>query len=214
MDMRSAAMEYSTDIAAILRRVRWQRRAAQTLGLCLAGTIACLGTLGLRQGPSTELTDFGNRSAGIASLFGVRSRIDQPNKLDVSATAGEVHVKRLRAFGPFRIGFLRSVVARDLRIDVASSAPGRPPELAALASPPDVLAQLFPRGRAVVRAEVEGFHLTQRAGGQVVLALDAQRCETGFKTLECRRGVISYPGTKLESFDRASFDGTSWRIDD
>jgi hypothetical protein len=150
------------------------------------------------------------------SARGVRTSVVRDNRVALRASADEITVRRPKTLGPFRIGFLRSVAARGVAVEIFEERRGQPHPLESAPPVTDSLAHLLPGtdARRLAKVEVEGFSFTRYQDGQAIFALQARRCETTAapKGLRCNDGVIrSESGQGF--FKNATFAHGTWEVD-
>jgi hypothetical protein len=143
----------------------------------------------------------------------VRTEVYEANALRLTASARSVQFEPARVFGPFRIGFLRAVVASGVEIELQTTSTGG----AAL----DLASYVKDTGRALARqlgsisgAELRELTVTRRdERGETLTLLRARRCraELGARTMACSKGMLR-DGDQLIAFGEAVHDGRQWQI--
>jgi hypothetical protein len=153
-------------------------------------------------------------ASGPAALTGVRTSVLRHDRLWLRVSADEVKVVRPRIIGPFRIGFLRSVSARNVALEAFDDdGAKRSPESAVDMS--QALTQLVPERlrKGVVGAELSRVKLIQHRPGQPALTVEAEACRVGLASeVVCRNGRIV--DDKTVAFREASYDGRVWTVTD
>lgn len=183
-------------------------------GMLLAGAICTAGlvAVAVRSRPPVPAT---MRVVGASHVVeGVQTSVVHGDRLTLRVSADRVVLTRPRAFGPFRVGFLRAVSAQHLTIETWEAPDGRP--WSALPSPdvPSLGAVLSPvRGSRIVQASAERVRFIRHRGDVEVGALEAQACEmTGWSGVVCRHGALRSGGNSVR-FRDATFDGKRWVLD-
>jgi hypothetical protein len=194
---------------ALPRLSRHSRRVCA--GIILLASAGCCSALFVLAWHSSFPPPAIDPTAPPASVQGLRTSIVRHGRLTMRVTADSVALSHPRALGPFRIGFLRTVSARNVTVETwpakadAASIPDDVGPAAALA------AALPPALRtAIVQATAERVRLITHRSDTDVVEIEARSCEaTARSELICRFGWM-YDGQTQRTFDEALFDGASW----
>src|SRR5262249_3553680 len=145
----------------------------------------------------------------------VRTTVYSGRDRRLSASAGSVRLVPTHLIGPFRVGFLRSIVAFDVHIELPDD--GRR-ETAADQLAADLIqaaAPAFagaPRHQGVAAVEMRNVTVTRRSATGPVLLLRAYDCETArAQGVTCHKGTLR-DGDALVPFAQATLDGQHWNI--
>lgn len=152
-------------------------------------------------------------AAASESVRDLRSSIVRDDRLALRVTADHVALTHPRAFGPFRIGFLRSVSARELTVETWEMEPESTPAAGPSSDAKSIATQLAGAlGRGVVQASAERVRMIRhRRGGDI--DVQAHACKTtAHSELMCRIGSLQAGGRRM-NFREAMFDGTRWTLD-
>jgi len=143
----------------------------------------------------------------LQSVAQLRTSVYSHDTLMLRVSAGAVTMRRPRLLGPFRLGVLRSVEARDLTIETFAESHGQQTPTSSLVK--QAVTALLPERlrKTIVRAEVELVELIQHAGDGTALRFTANHCNSAFgrDELVCTRGVV-HRGTTEIAFRQAEFD--------
>jgi hypothetical protein len=155
-----------------------------------------------------------SRGAGMR-MEGVRTVVYVSPSLQISASARQVRVEPPRLVGPFRVGFLHSIISSDVELDLVDSGSAPQPVPLRLA---DLQAAMPAVSRASQSPLISGLELgpvrMRRRGAEgTALLLQADRCATSAPSgvLTCRKGVLRVGG-EMRPFAEATLDGSQWQI--
>jgi hypothetical protein len=193
---------------------RWTRRLGAG-GLAAVAGACTVSLFAVASSPSDTALNLGPHTTD-ETARGVRTSVVRDNHVVLRASVDEVTVGRPKAFGPFRIGFLRAVSARGVVVEAFDQGrdQSRPFDSAPVVA--DALTHFLPRSaaRRVAKVEVEGFDLTRYQEGEESFAMRARRCETTVlpKGLLCTGGWLRAGGSETR-FRRATFADGGWQLD-
>jgi hypothetical protein len=191
-----------------------RRLGALVLAVVVAACTVCLCRMASNRADTA--VNAGLPPAPGETARGVRTSVVRDHHVALRASADEISVRRPRAFGPFRIGFLRAVSARGVVVETFDEGHGQPRPLDSAPAVTDSLTQLLPRSaaRRVAKVEVEGVNFTRYERGAERFAMRARRCETTAlpKGLLCTGGSLRTDGSET-AFRKALFTDGAWRVD-
>jgi hypothetical protein len=155
----------------------------------VAGTImvAALAVRGVSEPPAGPAAVNGMR------LRGVHSTLARDGRVEAKVSADSVEIGHARAFGPFRFGFLRGVIARNITVETFEKAGGEagPDTHALLGGTLSSLAPGLQHGK-LAQAEARRVRLIRHRENGGTVSLEALECHT--TTLQaaivCRDGMI------------------------
>ena len=197
-------------VSALPGRVR--QLCAPILLLTSAICAAALVTVAIRSRPPAPATA---RIAGVSDVVrGVQTSVVQGDRLTLRVSADRVALTRPRVLGPFRVGFLRAISARNLTIETWEALDGQPQSAQRLPSTGALAAVLSPvGGRRIAQASAERVRLVRHLEGAEDDTLEAQNCETTvWNGLVCRHGTLHSRGESVR-FRQAAFDSGRWVLD-
>lgn len=147
---------------------------------------------------------------------GVSTTVERGDRVTLRASADVINLRPVRAFGPFRIGFIRSVEARNVTIETfdATRQDERSVASGGFVMEEAIAALTRKTLDGVMHADVENVHLTRHAARNEVLTLTASSCEsTGrHNRFICRHGTAR-SGRGEITFLEAVCDRTACRLD-
>jgi len=151
-------------------------------------------------------------TAGLAPLQSVdqlRTSIYSHDALALRVVAGNVTLRRPRVLGPFRLGVLRSVEARDVTIETFEQSHGHNPSTASAVK--QAMTALLPERlrKTIVQAAVEHLELIHHGADGSAVRITAHRCDSAFarEELVCTHGVVRRGATETP-FREAVFDAS------
>ena len=154
--------------------------------------------------------------AGTAEMRieGVRTVVYEENAVRLTASARAVEFEPARVLGPFRLGFVRSLVASDVEIELHVPPDDDLPSLDLAAYVKDAGTALARHVGTIAGAELRGVKITRRdRDGTTLTLLHARSCrgELGTRAMTCWKGVL-HDGDRMQPFGEAAHDGRQWQI--
>jgi hypothetical protein len=150
---------------------------------------------------------------------GLRTVVQRGDRVTLRASAAVVKLRRPRALGPFRIGFMRSVEARDVTIETFDAPRQDARSVASWDCLGEAIAALAPKTPdAIMHVEAENVRLIRHEAHNQVLSLRASSCEstTRHSRFVCRHGTARSERGEIRFLeavcDRAAcrLDGIPW----
>lgn len=192
------------------------------LGVALCVAAVLLIALAWMMGPQAgRVAEVQGPASPRFAIRGLRTSVYRKDRLQARVSADSIKVTSPRMLGPFRIGFLRSIAAKNVTIEayeepLVEGGPVAGEQNKATLPLTSALASLAPRslqGR-ITAAEVEGLRFARYRGDHVTVAVGAARCEATAKpsAAVCHDGVLRNGDAEV-GFREASFDGRQWRVD-
>jgi hypothetical protein len=156
------------------------------------------------------------RAHRLIAIEGLKTSIVKDGRVRLRAKAGSLELTRPRLLGPLRIGFLTSVAARDVEVEVFDADGGDGPTHADAVQPlGEAIAALMPNGTraTIARVEVSGVRLVRHLRGEPDFGLVAKECVTGLgsTTVTCQDGILSTKGQET-AFEEAQLDRDAWKV--
>jgi len=143
-----------------------------------------------------------------AAMQGFRTALYRGERLRLRISGDSLAVSNTRVFGPFSLGFMHSIAARNVTVETyLDGAEEASPSLASsLRDIPALLAQQ--RGLDVAGAELAPIKIVEHSRGQTRVVLTAASCSAGATSAEivCSDGVLERGGDAVH-FRRLSYDG-------
>lgn len=156
-----------------------------------------------------------DRAAPRASASGLRTSIYKHDSLHLRASAQSIELTRPRLLGPLRIGFLNSVKARDVAVEIYAlqadaEGTGNVAEVMSTALQALVPGKLSSR---IVGGEIDGLRFTQHFPDGRTETLRAHSCtsDAAKRAVVCTHGFMG-DGTIMRRFTEATHDGKQWRM--
>jgi hypothetical protein len=154
------------------------------------------------------------------AVQGFHTAVYQEGRLRVRVSGDFMTVSNTKLFGPFSLGFMHSVVARNVTVDTfpendgsADGAIGQPSTLAASVGTLRGLLTKPRPGVNVARAELGPVKVVEHRGGQERVLLSAASCSVGLTSSEfvCVHGTMDRDGTQVP-FREWRYDSTTKKI--
>lgn len=145
---------------------------------------------------------------------GLQTVIYKHDELALRASVGSVQLVRPRVLGPLRLGFLRSLQARNVRVERYSRGLSNDSEgVTDMAHALSRLVRLDPRA-SLVSADIHGLRFIEHDTDGATQMIMAQRCRVDIRQrlLACHKGLLDRGG-KRQHFATAQYDGKAWRVD-
>jgi hypothetical protein len=196
-------------------RLAWQLAprgtpvSARNLRWILLGLISasCVGLVLLAAGWKRNDTPLPRVWLEPAAIQGFRTALYRGERLRLRVSADSLSVSNTKVFGPFSLGFMRSIAARNVTVE--TYADGADETAPSLASPLRDIPALFAqqRGVDVAGAELAPIRVVEHRSGQTRVALTAASCSAGMTSAEvvCSDGLLDRGGSPVH-FHRLSYD--------
>lgn len=143
-----------------------------------------------------------------AAIQGFRTALYRGDRLRLRAAGDLLTISNVKAFGPFSFGFLRSIAARNVTVELyPETGDGQTPgPVSSLGELPALLGR--ERGVNVSRAELAPVRVLERRDGESRVVLTARSCSVGMTTaaVVCRDGVLDKDGVAT-SFREVCYNG-------
>jgi len=182
------------------------RRKVVSVLLFAAGGVVCIGlvvsAVRARQQRALPVV-----SVEPASIQGFHTTLYRGEHLRLRISADSVTVSSPKVLGPFSLGFLRSIVARNVTLDTYPNEEERPGAMAySLREIPALMAQQ--RKVEIAAAELMPVKVVEHRRGEPRVVLTAASCDVGLTSTEfvCHDGVVDSDGTSVR-FHKLSYDG-------
>lgn len=181
------------------RSLRWALLAA------IGGS--CLGLMLLAGSVSRDAAPLPRVSLEPAALQGFRSVSYEGDRLRLRVSGDSLTLSHPKLIGPFRIGFLHSVMARNVTVETFPGSATAVEPAASLAGVPALLAQQR-GGLEIGEVELAPIKVIEHRDGEAKVILTAASCSAGLGSwaIACKNGAIDRDGTTIR-FHELSYDG-------
>jgi hypothetical protein len=186
--------------------MHWRFRRGLACACTAAAVAAAAALVSLLPARRTAVPSPEVAGAATQQLRDVHTTVVTHNGRRGTVSAREILVVPAPLLGPIRLGFLRSIEARQIEMRWNAALPAMPAgEPAPADSPFSALTDVL--------VNVPRPLLARSPAAQSSTALRAERCLIGSAAARvvCSNGVIDVAGREL-AFDEASYDGGGWHI--
>lgn len=185
------------------RGLRW--------ALLVASSASCLGLVLLAGGVRRDDAPPPRVSLEPAAMQGFRSTSYEGDRLRLRISGDSLTVFHPKLFGPFSLGFVRAVAARNVTVETfpATNGAGEPALSSSLQAIPALLVRQGVNSD-IAEAELAPIKLIDHRDGESKVILSAASCSARMWSgaIVCKDGVIDRDGTTVR-FRALSYDGTT-----
>jgi hypothetical protein len=147
-------------------------------------------------------------------LRGFRQTVYDGDHLRLRVSGDSATISNTTLFGPFSLGFMYSLVARNVTIEVfpgADAAPVPAPQMVFSERLSELVSQRW-SGVQIGQAKLEHLRVIEHRPGAEKLILQAAFCQAGLSAgrIVCNDGTIDTNGSEV-SFRTLSYDGKTLR---
>jgi hypothetical protein len=184
-------------------------RRSLRCALLVAISASCLGLVLLAGGMGRDDAMLPRVSLEPAAMQGFRSASYEGDRLRLRISGDSLTVSHPKLFGPFSLGFVRAVAARNVTVEMFPATDGS--EEPALASSLEAIPALLAQQRVnldIAEAELAPMKVIEHRDGASKVILSAASCSAGMwsRAIVCKDGVIDRDGTTVR-FRELSYDG-------
>jgi hypothetical protein len=181
------------------RSLRWT--------LLVASSASCVGLVLLAGGVRRDDAPPPRVSLEPAALQGFRSASYEGDRLRLRISGDSLTVSHPKLFGPFSLGFVRAVLARNVTVETFPGSAAAVEPTASLAGVPALLAQQR-GGLDIGEVKLAPIKVIEHRDGEAKVILTAASCSAGLGSwaIACKDGAIDRDGTTVR-FHELSYDG-------